>query len=57
MSWLRQACEYLGGERDEPPDGFRLPLSSAFWGVWWTILAGAILLCCGQSSKFIYIDF
>lgn len=29
-----------------------------FWrGLWWGLLAGAILLFSGQTSKFIYIDF
>ena len=34
-------------------------LTSTWWfrSLWWGILAGAIALFCGQSSKFIYIDF
>lgn len=55
--WLKRLCEYLGGEADEPPAGFPLPLRSPLWGLWWGLLAGAIAAFCGQSSKFIYIDF
>ena len=55
--WLKQACEYLGGEKDTPPAGIRVDLQSPFWGLWWGVLACVILAFCGQSSKFIYIDF
>jgi hypothetical protein len=55
--WLKQACEFLGGERDEGPPGFPIGLRSPLWGLWWGILGCAILMFCGQSSKFIYIDF
>jgi hypothetical protein len=50
--------EYLGGSRDDAPEG--LP---AVWknpialGMWWAVLLLAILMFCGQTSKFIYIDF
>lgn len=56
--WLKSFCEHLGGAADEPPLGLAR-LSSAWWwrGLWWGLLLGAILLFCGQSSKFIYIDF
>lgn len=55
---LKDFCEHIGGSNDLPPSGF-LPLLSAWWwrGLWWGLLLGAILLFCGQSSKFIYIDF
>ncbi len=55
--WLKNMCEYLGGERDEPPIGLPIVLSSPLWGAWWGFLALVIALFCGQSSKFIYIDF
>jgi hypothetical protein len=49
--------DYLGGNREEPPAGFEF-LASPWWlGIWWGLLAGLILLFCGQTSKFIYIDF
>ena len=57
LQWLKDAFDYLGGSREEPPPGAAL-LASPWWiGVWWGILAGLILLFCGQTSKFIYIDF
>lgn len=55
--WMKDACEYVGGVLDAPPAGLRLPTHSPLWGVWWAVLACLILLFCGQSSKFIYIDF
>lgn len=58
LEWLEQAFEYLGGERDEPPDGFPVSLANwAFWAIWWGVLALVIFVFSGQSSKFIYIDF
>jgi hypothetical protein len=54
---LVQCCEYLGGQRDESPIVLWLPLSSPLWGLWWGWLISLIVLFCGQSSKFIYIDF
>ena len=54
---VKSTLEYLGGVTDEPPAGFRLKLDSLWWGVWWGVLAVGIALVCGQSSKFIYIDF
>ena len=57
IEWWKAACEYLGGERDEPPSGLLPGPHSMMWGFWWGLLGGAIVLFCGQSSKFIYIDF
>jgi hypothetical protein len=56
--WIKTVCEYLGGSRDIPPPGLAL-LSSMWWwrGLWWGLLATAITVFCGQTSKFIYIDF
>jgi hypothetical protein len=54
---LKSLCEFLQGSTETPPSWLR-NLSSPLWrGVWWGLLAGAILLFCGQTSKFIYIDF
>lgn len=56
--WLKNLCEHLGGSGDEPPPGFGFLSSAWLWrGLWWGLLIGAILMFCGQSSKFIYIDF
>ena len=58
IHWLKQAFEYLGGEVDDPPDGFpRMLTHPLFWGLWWGLLALAVMLFSGQTSKFIYIDF
>jgi hypothetical protein len=54
---LKNLCEYFGGESDMPPIAGRFGLDSPLWGVWWGILGLIIALFCGQSSKFIYIDF
>lgn len=55
--WLKYFFEYMGGERDNPPLGFPIAVYSILWGFWWGILSIIILMFCGQSSKFIYIDF
>jgi hypothetical protein len=57
MEWIKHLLEYFGGEIDTPPPGLRLTLNSLWWGVWWGVLVCAIMIFCGQSSKFIYIDF
>lgn len=54
---LKDVCDYLAGSIEQPPAGFAF-LASPWWsGIWWGILAAFILLFCGQTSKFIYIDF
>ncbi|MBA3683788.1 MAG: hypothetical protein H0W72_00865 [Planctomycetes bacterium] len=57
MRNLRDMIEYLCGERDDPPSGFSWRPGPWFWGAWWGVLACVIAMTCGQSSKFIYIDF
>jgi len=57
MEWIKAVCEYMGGERDDRPPGLPLGTGSPLWGLWWGLLACVIMLFCGQSSKFIYIDF
>jgi hypothetical protein len=57
LNTIKHICEYLEGCRDEPPPGFDA-LSSPVWrGIWWGLLAVLIVFFCGQTSKFIYIDF
>lgn len=54
---FKNVCDFIGGSREEAPE--RIPLLASPWwfGLWWGLLAGVILLFCGQTSKFIYIDF
>ena len=40
-----------------PPVAFPAITNALFWGVWWGVLSLVIYMFCGQSSKFIYIDF
>ena len=54
---FKRLCEYLEGCRDEPPAGFESFAAGWSRGLWWAILAGLLLFFCGQTSKFIYIDF
>ena len=57
LRWFKLAMDYLGGAEDEPPSGFSLDLGSWMWGVWWAALTLVIAMFCGQTSRFIYIDF
>jgi hypothetical protein len=57
LEQFKAVCEYLEGARDEAPAGLKVLSSPLIQGLWWGLLAGAILLFSGQTSKFIYIDF
>lgn len=57
LVWLTEALEFLGGSRDEAPAGFPALPKAVLWGLWWGALSVVIYIFCGQSSKFIYIDF
>jgi hypothetical protein len=57
LTWLTQLLEYLGGSGDRPPSGLAVTYHPLLWGVWWGLLSLVIYVFCGQSSKFIYIDF
>ena len=57
LSWIKNFFDYLGGSREEPPPGAAFLASPIWVGIWWGLLIGLILLFCGQTSKFIYIDF
>jgi hypothetical protein len=54
---IQSIFDYLGGSLEEPPKQLEKLASPIVQGLWWGLLAGAILLFCGQTSKFIYIDF
>ncbi|HVS53311.1 MAG TPA: hypothetical protein VHD62_13220 [Opitutaceae bacterium] len=57
FAWFKAFCEYLEGCTSEPPPGVGKLASGWARGLWWGVLLGAIILFCGQTSKFIYIDF
>lgn len=57
FSWLKSVCEYLEGCHAAPPRGAGFLSRPWVRGLWWGLLLGVIILFCGQSSKFIYIDF
>lgn len=57
FTWFKALCEYLEGCDNPPPPGAAWLASGWGRGVWWGALLGAIILFCGQASKFIYIDF
>jgi len=57
LAWIKNFFDYLGASREEPPPGASFLASPLWLGIWWGVLIGLILLFCGQTSKFIYIDF
>jgi hypothetical protein len=52
-AWL----EFIGGVTDTAPFGFPHRWAAWLTAAWWATLAALIALFCGQTSKFIYIDF
>jgi hypothetical protein len=54
---IKTVCEIIGGSRELPPESRAARYAPWVRGLWWGVLAGAIILFCGQTSKFIYIDF
>ncbi len=54
---FKAVCEYLEGANEQLPPALRAVSSPVARGLWWSLLAALILLFCGQTSKFIYIDF
>ncbi|HXT11998.1 MAG TPA: hypothetical protein VN873_10590 [Candidatus Angelobacter sp.] len=57
FSWIKNFFDYLSASAEEPPPGAEFLASPWFLGLWWGVAIGLILLFCGQTSKFIYIDF
>ena len=49
--------ECIGGSRKMPAEEKWSRYLPIVRGLWWGLLAGGIILFCGQTSKFIYIDF
>jgi hypothetical protein len=54
---LKALLDHLNGCSIDAPAWLGRNLPGWTWGVWWATLLGLIALFCGQSSKFIYIDF
>lgn len=57
LAWIKHVFDYLVGSLEEPPGGMQWMASPLWVGIWWGLMIGLILLFCGQTSKFIYIDF
>jgi hypothetical protein len=57
MSQMKELLERLGGARDLPEEWLSRGWVMLAWGLWWGLLLVVIMCFCGQTSKFIYIDF
>ena len=44
LETFKAVCEFLEGAREEPPPAFKRLASPWVQGLWWGLLAGAILL-------------
>ena len=53
---MRAWLESLGGVTDEAPRGAP-SLESPAWALIWCAMVAIVIAFCGQSSRFIYIDF
>lgn len=54
---LRAWLEYLEGAVESPPVRLSHRGVAILMGLWWAVLATLVAIFCGQTSKFIYIDF
>jgi hypothetical protein len=57
LTTFRFTLEYLGGSRDEAPPFLAGRLNRVARCAVWALAIVVIWAFCGQSSKFIYIDF
>ena len=57
LSVFRATFEFLGGERDDAPGLLVGRLGTVARCTVWALAIVLIYFFCGQSSKFIYIDF
>ncbi len=57
LAHFRESAEYLAGERDGAPEPLRSVPPWVSRTAVWLIAIALIYIFCGQSSKFIYIDF
>jgi len=54
---IKAVCEFIGGSREMNLSPRAERMMPWLRGIWWGLVAGGIILFCGQTSKFIYIDF
>jgi hypothetical protein len=54
---LRHSVEYLAGQRDEAPFWLAHVPSWLTGSLVWLLAIGLIYAFCGQTTKFLYIDF
>lgn len=57
LTFIKAVLEHLGGCTEEPSVKIPAWLIPWLWGMWWAFLAVVVITFCGQTSKFIYIDF
>lgn len=57
LSTIGEWLDYLGGISNSVPTPVGRFAETVGLALWWAVLAGTIALFCGQTSKFIYIDF
>jgi hypothetical protein len=57
LATFRATLEYLGGERDDVPQFLAGRFGQLARCAAWALAILLIYAFCGQSSKFIYIDF
>ncbi len=54
---IKSILEYISGCTEQAPVEVPTRLAPWLWGLWWALLAVLVIFFCGQTSKFIYIDF
>jgi hypothetical protein len=57
IATIYKALEFIGGETDEAPAFMKTERRWLLRSVTWCLAIVLIYAFCGQSSKFIYIDF
>jgi hypothetical protein len=57
LEQIKAILELIGGSRESGLATERSRHAPWLRGLWWGLLLGGIILFCGQTSKFIYIDF
>jgi hypothetical protein len=57
LEQIKATLEFIGGSRESALVIEKSRYAPWLRGLWWGLLVGGIILFCGQTSKFIYIDF